>query len=145
MTDTGHGKFRPGRPRGGRAGAVGQAWARARHGETGAVTAEYAVLLPAVVFMLVAVLLAGVASVQQVRHQDAAAAAARILARGDGTEAAREAVSRMAGSAARMEERTEGGWVTVTVRRPAPGLLEPLTLRASASAPVQAPPWRVRS
>ena len=62
-----------------RTGARTAGWSRAlRGGETGAVTAEYAVLLPVIAFVLVSVLLAGAAAVQQVRGQDAAASAARI-------------------------------------------------------------------
>ncbi|TFI05368.1 hypothetical protein E4P35_14665 [Thiopseudomonas sp. 4R-3cl] len=47
-------------PSGRRTGARTAGWPRAlRGGETGAVTAEYAVLLPVIAFVLVSVLLAG--------------------------------------------------------------------------------------
>lgn len=140
---------RPGRLRGARAGASGTVAfrdAERGEGERGAVTAEYAVLLPAAVAVLVAVLLAGVAAVHQVRAQDAAASAARILARGDAESLARDAVGRMAGGDAALEARTAEGWVTVTVTRPGPGPLAAATLSAEAVAPVQAtsptPPGR---
>lgn len=113
-----------------------------RGGETGAVTAEYAVLLPVIAFVLVSVLLAGAAAVQQVRGQDAAASAARILARGDDEAAARDAVARMAGDDASLSHTVEGGWVTVEVVQPGPGPLAwagALTLTAHAAAPDQGP------
>lgn len=111
-------------------------------GETGAVTAEYAVLLPVIAFVLVAVLLAGAAAVQQVRGQDAAAAAARILARGDGEAAARDAVVRMAGQDATLTHTAADGWVSVAVAQAGPGPLawaDALTLTAHAAAPEQHP------
>ena len=111
-------------------------------GEAGAVTAEYAVLLPVIAFVLVAVLLAGAAAVQQVRGQDAAAAAARILARGDAEADAREAVARMAGPDAVLAHTAEEGWVAVTVSQSGPGPLgwaDALTLTARAAAPQQRP------
>lgn len=112
----------------------------ALRGESGAVTAEYAALLPAVVFVLAAVVLAGAASVQQVRSADAAAAAARILARGDDAGQAREAVSRMAGEGAELSQESGDGWVTATVTHPGPGPLgwiEPIELSTAAVAPLQ--------
>ena len=105
-------------------------------------TAEYAVLLPVIAFVLAAVLLTGAAAVQQVRGQDAAAAAARILARGDGEAEARRAVARMAGDDAALAHTADGGWVAVEVSQPGPGPLawaEALTLTARAAAPQQPP------
>ena len=127
-------------PSGRRTGARTAGWPRG--GETGAVTAEYAVLLPVIAFVLVSVLLAGAAAVQQVRGQDAAASAARILARGDDEAAARDAVARMAGDDASLSHTIKGGWVTVEVVQPGPGPLawaEALTLTAHAAAPDQRP------
>lgn len=135
MTDSRTGALRPGRLPGGRAGAV--TGGVARGGERGAVTAEYAVLLPAVVVVLVAVLLAGAAAVIQVRSQDAAASAARVLARGDGEGLARQTVERMAGDGARLERAEADGFVTVTVVHPGPGPLAGIELRARAAAPIQ--------
>jgi len=100
------------------------------------------VLLPVIAFVLVSVLLAGAAAVQQVRGQDAAASAARILARGDDEAAARDAVARMAGDDASLSHTVEGGWVTVEVVQPGPGPLAwagALTLTAHATAPDQGP------
>jgi hypothetical protein len=62
------------------------------------VTAEFAAGLPAVVVVL-ALCLGGIQTVgQQVRMMDAAADAARLLARGDGADAARDRVSRAVGA-----------------------------------------------
>lgn len=129
---------RPGHPRGGRAAAPGAA-----PGERGAVTAEYAVLLPAAVLVLVAVLLAGAAAVQQVRAQDAAASAARILARGDTVAEACAAVVHMAGDDADCSTDVSDGWATVTVVHAGPGPLAAVRLEGAASAPVQHPDLEV--
>lgn len=92
-----------------------------------------------------AVLLAGAAAVQQVRNQDAAASAARVLARGDGEDAARASAARMAGDGADVRLDTVDGWATVTVTHAGPGFLAGALLRAEASAPLQPPPFTVRS
>lgn len=142
MTESAHGSPRPGHPRGGRAEAVCRPAPAppAARGERGAVTAEYAALLPAVALILVAVVLAGAASVQQVRNADAAATAARILARGDDADRAREAVARMAGEGAELTHTQDEDWVSVTVTHPGPGplgWLEPVELSTQATAPRQ--------
>ncbi|MDO5635484.1 MAG: TadE family type IV pilus minor pilin [Micrococcus sp.] len=111
---------------------------RGSRGERGAVTVEYAVALPTILLVLVAVLAAGGASVQQVRNQDAAAAAARVLARGDSVALAQETVTRMAGSGAALQEHRAEGWVSVSVTSSGPGPLEwlpLLRLTAEAAAP----------
>jgi TadE-like protein len=70
---------------------------RRRRSEAGSVTAEFAVGLPAVVVVL-ALCLGGIQTVgQQLRLLDAAADAARLLARGDGADAARDHASRAVG------------------------------------------------
>jgi hypothetical protein len=67
--------------------------------EAGSVTAEFAAALPAAVVVL-ALCLGGIQTVgQQVRLMDAAADAARLLARGDPPAAARERVARSVGAA----------------------------------------------
>ena len=108
----------------------------------GAVTAEYAVLLPTVVLVLVALVATAAVGVQQVRSQDAAGSAARILARGDGETAAAEAVRRMAGESTRLEHTEADGWVSVSVTHAGPGPLgwfDGVRLSAEASAPQQWP------
>ena len=108
--------------------------------DTGSVTAEFAVVLP--VAMIVAAMLvnAVVIGVQQVRLEQAAAAAARELARGEPADGVTATVSRMAGSQASAQQEISGSWASVTVSRPTPGPVGWLnigTLEARAHAPYQ--------
>ena len=108
--------------------------------DRGAVTAEYAALLPVAVLVIAAVVATGGVGLQQVRNQDAAGAAARIIARGDSPEQAAQAVTRMAGEGASVDHHDDGTWVSVTVARGAPGplgWLPDLQVKAEASAPNQ--------
>lgn len=108
--------------------------------DRGAVTAEYAALLPVAVLVIAAVVATGGVGLQQVRNQDAAGAAARIIARGDSPEQAAQAVTRMAGEGASVDHHDDGTWVSVTVARGAPGPLgwfPDLQVKAEASAPNQ--------
>lgn len=61
----------------------GSAWTALRRAERGSVTAEFAVTLPAVVVVLAGCLTGLQVAGSQLRLQDAAALAARSLARGD--------------------------------------------------------------
>ncbi len=80
--------------------------------ERGSVTAEFAVALPAVIAVL-ALVLAGVqAGILQSRLQDASAATARALARGDSNAAADRLLQRLV-PGARLTRRDEGGLVCV--------------------------------
>ncbi|MBD8044538.1 pilus assembly protein [Arthrobacter sp. Sa2BUA2] len=110
--------------------------------ELGAVTAELAVALPAVVVLLAGLLTGAAAGVTQLRLEEAASAAARQVMRGEAA-AAGDTVARLAGPRAGLELRTEGEWVTVQVESPlsAP-LLEhlPITLTAQAVALPEQPP-----
>lgn len=84
----------------------------------GYVTAETAVVLPALVLVLVAVLaLARVAAVQSVA-QDGAALGARSAARGETDAAVRIAAHRVAPADADVVVERSGGLVTVVVRVP---------------------------
>ena len=95
-------------------------------------TAEFAVALPAVVLVL-ACCLSGVQVVgQQVRLQDAAAAAARSAARGDGVSVAARLVP---GVLAVRSEEDDLVCVTLTIAASSPlGMIFPLELRASSCA-----------
>jgi hypothetical protein len=81
--------------------------------ERGSITAEFAVVLPAV--LLVLVLCVGTASVavQRIEVQGAAAAAARVLARGDGSFAG-PVVARLT-RGARLSSHRDGDFVCATV------------------------------
>lgn len=85
-------------------------------GERGAVTAELAVLLPAVVALLLAIAGVAVVGSAQVRAQQAAGVLAREEARG-GEEAS---LARIAGDGAQASTSKDGAWSTVTVRRTVP-------------------------
>ena len=101
-------------------------------GDRGSVVAEFAVALPAVA--LVVLLGAGAlgACARQVRLQDAAADAARLIARGESEARAHEVVA-AAASGARTAIERRGEIVCVTVSAPAGSAL-PLALSATGCA-----------
>jgi hypothetical protein len=102
----------------------------------GAVTAEFAVALPAVLLLL-AMLLAGVAAgVTQLRLEEAARAGARALARGENAAAVEGIVRTLAGASAATAVAADGEWLSVTVADKAGGpwgSTVPWTLSAKAS------------
>lgn len=107
----------------------------------GAVTAEFAVVLPAVVFLLALLLAGAAAGVTQVRLEGAARAGARELARGGEQGAVAQTVRALAGSTAAAAITAEGGWSTVIVSDTAGGPLGsliPWTLSATATARTEA-------
>lgn len=111
--------------------------ARARR-ERGSVTAELAVALPVVVVLLLAVLTVGSAAVAQLRAVDAARAAARAAALGEGTDVVAQVASRVGGGAARVTVDQDGTWVDVEVSVPVVGRLSGgLVARSTASARVE--------
>lgn len=106
---------------------------RWRLGDRGSVTAEFAVVLPAIVLVLLLGVGALGAGARQVRLQDAAADAARLVARGEDPGRA-HAVVGSAGGTADIEPR--GDLVCVTARAPSvPALpLPPLSATSCALA-----------
>ncbi len=109
----------------------------------GAVTAELAVGLPAVVLLLAAVLTGVAAGATQLRVEEAARAAAREIMRG-GTAEAEDAARRIAGPGARVTVTADGEWMLVEVGTSVSApLLDrlPLELTGSAAAlPESLPP-----
>ncbi|MFP7834119.1 TadE family type IV pilus minor pilin [Marisediminicola sp. LYQ134] len=105
-------------------------------GERGSVTAEFVVVVPAIVMVLVLCLLAMQATTRQVRLQDAAADAARSLARGDDASAASAlANSRVAGAVLASETRGDLECVTLTAPGGAAGgVLQLVSLTAGSCA-----------
>jgi Flp pilus assembly protein TadG len=102
-----------------------------RFGDRGAITAEFAVAMPAIVLVLllgVGVLGAGA---RQIRLQDAAADAARLVARGDDPGRAHAVVASVGGTAS-VEPR--GDLVCVVARAPAPLTLPLPDLTATSCA-----------
>ncbi|WP_354185968.1 TadE family type IV pilus minor pilin [Arthrobacter sp. UYCu712] len=103
----------------------------------GAVTAEFAVALPAVMLLLALLLAGSAAGVTQLRFEEAARAGARALARGEGAAAVDVIVRRLAGESAVSAVADDGGWLSVTVSGRVPGSvgsLVPWTLTARAWA-----------
>ena len=102
----------------------------------GAVTAEFAVALPAVLLLLALLLAGAAAGATQLRLEEAALAGARALARGESQASAQAIVSRLAGASATAAIAADGEWVSVTVADRVPGPLGstvPWTLTAQAS------------
>lgn len=87
--------------------------------DDGMVTAELAVAIPTVVVVLVAAVTALAAIGAQLRCTDAAATAARLVARGESAATARSAATAIAGHDATVRLTTEAGSVVVDVRVPA--------------------------
>lgn len=103
-----------------------------RRGERGSITAEFAIALPAVVLVLACCLSGMQVAGQQLRLQDAAAAAARAAARGGDTSVA----ARLAPAAA-VSRYSDGDLVCVRLSAAsssAVGALMALTLTASSCA-----------
>lgn len=109
----------------------------------GAVTAELAVGLPAVVLLLAAVLTGVAAGATQLRVEEAARAAAREIMRA-GTAEAEDAARRIAGPGARVSVSADGEWMQIEVSSSVSApLLDrlPLELTATAAAlPESLPP-----
>ena len=102
----------------------------------GAVTAELAVGLPAVVLLLAAVLTGIAAGATQLRVEEAARAAAREIMRGGRAEA-EDAARRIAGPGARITVLVDGEWMQVQVGSSVSApLLERLPLELTATATV---------
>jgi len=78
----------------------------ATRGERGSVSAEFAVLMPSVLLLLVLGLSATQVSSRQLQLQDAAADAARIIARGEGVPAAEGHLATLVPGAALRGQRT---------------------------------------
>ncbi|BCW37581.1 hypothetical protein StoSoilA2_36370 [Arthrobacter sp. StoSoilA2] len=120
----------------------------ARQKQRGAVTAEFAVALPAVILLFAFLLAAGAAGITQLRLEEAARAGARSLARGESSGEVQGIVRRLAGEGAAVGVASDGDWVTVTASAAAGGSLGsliPWTLTASASARGEAAGASVRS
>ncbi|WLQ07287.1 TadE family type IV pilus minor pilin [Arthrobacter oryzae] len=105
--------------------------------DCGAVTAEFAVALPAVLLLLALLLAGSAAGITQLRLEEAARAGARALARGEDSGAVQGIVRQLAGASASSSIVAEGEWLSVTVsgRVSGPvGSMLPWTLSARALA-----------
>lgn len=118
-------------------GPVGARRCRRNMSCQGAVTAEFAVALPAVLLLLALLLAGAAAGVTQIRLEGAARAGARALVRGEDAATADGIVRRLAGESATSAVDSDGEWLTVTVSARvagAVGSLVPWTLTARAWA-----------
>jgi hypothetical protein len=93
---------------------------RSQHHDTGMVTAELAVALPAIVLALLFGLAAVSAMTMRMRCADAAAVGARLAARGESAAAVATAARRAAPAGAVVRLETTSGTVTVVVSARAP-------------------------
>ncbi|WP_193393503.1 TadE family type IV pilus minor pilin [Arthrobacter alpinus] len=106
----------------------------------GSVTAELAVVLPAVTVLLALLLLAVSTGMLQLRLEEGARAGARALARGDSPSQVAEVVARVSGDGVSVALGNDGGYATVTVQGRAGGALSalvPWTQSAQAMAKVE--------
>ena len=97
-------------------------------------TAEFATVIPAVLLVLACCLGGVQLAGQQLRLQDAAATAARSLARGDGVGAASAQVAQLVAGAS-LSRSDRGGMVCVRVNSPGPaGPFAAITVTAEGCA-----------
>lgn len=104
--------------------------------QRGSVTAEVAVVLPALVVLLALLLATAHVGSAQLRLEEAARAGAREVMRGESSASVQQTVQRLAGDNATAQVGVAGDWTTIEVRaRVAGPLVElmDLELRASAS------------
>lgn len=94
--------------------------------QRGSVTAEFAVTLPAVVFVLGLVLGAAALGIVQLRLEEGARLGARAAARGESSETVTRIVQEIEPQAA-VSVATSGEFTRVEVSRTAPGLIGQLT------------------
>lgn len=110
---------------------------RRRDAERGAVTAETAVIMPALVLLLAVVLAAAAAGMTVIRFEEAARASARAAARGETAAVAQQRAHEIAGENVSVRIAGDTERMTVTVSGSAPGILGQWTgwqLHANATA-----------
>lgn len=106
----------------------------------GSVTAELAVVLPALTVLLALLLLAVSTGMLQLRLEEGARAGARALARGDSPGQVAEVIARVSGDGLSVALGNDGGYATVTVQGRAGGALSalmPWTQSAQAMAKME--------
>lgn len=107
--------------------------------EEGAVTAEFAVALPAVTAVLALCLGAVATGTAQIQLEDTVRVAARAAARGDSEESIRQGADRSSRGAS-LNITRDGDTVTVQAQRQAPGVIGSITgwvLSAQATTTVE--------
>jgi hypothetical protein len=115
--------------------AAGWADRRVKRAERGSITAEVAVVLPALVVLLGLLLGMAHVGVLQLRIEEAARAGAREVMRGEGSASVEQTVRRLAGSEASAQVVSGSGWTTVEVRAHVEGpVVELMNIELVASA-----------
>ncbi|HLS48856.1 MAG TPA: TadE family type IV pilus minor pilin [Actinomycetaceae bacterium] len=108
--------------------------------ERGAVTAELALTLPAVVLILLFAVTVMGGAITHLRVTDAATAVARAAAVGESPDRLAEVARHLAGPGAQLSVTASDGWahatITAPVHHPLPGI-GALQATASASAPME--------
>lgn len=105
--------------------------------ERGSITAELAIVLPAVLILLAAILLAVSAGLMQLKLEESARSAARSMARGDSSAQAVQTARRIGGDDIDVSVETGNGYVTVVTTGKVKGALAalvPWTQSARATA-----------
>lgn len=106
----------------------------------GSVTAEFAVILPVVVLVIAMLINVVAVGMHQSKLHQAAAVAARQLARGESSGTITTAVTNMTTSSTQVSTSISEEWANVELTSPVPGplgLLPTLELTAQAKAPNQ--------
>jgi Flp pilus assembly protein TadG len=108
---------------------------RLRHDQRGSVAAEFAVIVPAVVLVVLLAVATLAAGGRQIRLEQAAAQGARLAARGEPDDRVREVVAALV-DGVRVTVRTEGEFACVDASAPnaAPLALPPLRATGCALA-----------
>ena len=105
------------------------------HAELGSVTAEVAVVLPALVVLLALLLGTAHIGAVQLRLEESARAGAREVMRGESMASVEQTVQRLAGSTATAHVASGEGWTTVEVRALVDGpVVELMGIELSATA-----------
>ncbi|GAB3557802.1 TadE family type IV pilus minor pilin [Spelaeicoccus albus] len=91
--------------------------------DSGTATAELAVLMPSIIWLLAIVLAAGAAGLGELKAIDGAQAAARQLARGESPHRAEQVAHTVAGDRAAVTIHRRGNWVTVGVKAGGPDIV----------------------
>ncbi|WP_104168043.1 TadE family type IV pilus minor pilin [Arthrobacter sp. SX1312] len=130
---------RPSVPRSGVLVGVLHAWCTRRERpagpQRGSVTAEVAVVLPALVVLLALLLATAHVGTVQLRLEEAARAGAREVMRGESSASVQQTVQRLAGDNATAQVGSAGDWTTIEVRARVEGpLVDLLDLELHASA-----------
>lgn len=114
-----------------------------KHSTAGSVTAEFAVILPVVVLVIAMLINVIVIGMQQSNLEQAAAVAARQLARGEASDTISTSVVNMTSASTNVSTSAAGQWATVELTSPVPGplgIIPSIELTAQAKAPNQ---WTV--